>query len=391
MADFGDAPGRGLDRIPRRLARGPGLLPAEEKVGLQAMFSHRQGDTKLAAVETFGGNDQTLAAVRRGLSWFEAHQHADGYWSFNRFYNQEPGQNYSGQGSLQADAAATGFGLLPFLGDGHTHLAGDHQAAVRKALQWLVKHQRPDGDLSWHVEGKWLMYCHAIPAIAVCEAYGMTKDPDLQGPAQRAVDFIVKAQNKALGGWRYQPGVDSDTSVIGWQVMALKSAQMAALSVPDATLGGVRMWLDRVAGNGNERGQFRYQPNGKFTSAMTAEGLLCRQYLGADRTHPQLQAGAAYLLKHLPQNGQENSYYWYYGTQVMYHMQGDYWPQWNTALRDLLVRSQRKEGPLAGTWDPADQYEWQSGRIYGTSLRLLMLSVYYRHLPLYQVLERQPK
>ncbi len=233
------------------------------------------------------------------------------------------------------------------------------------------------------------MYCHAIPAIALCEAYGMTKDPDLQGPAQRAVDFIVKAQTKALGGWRYQPRVDSDTSVVGWQVMALKSAQMAALNVPDETLDGARAWLDRVAGHGNERGQFRYRPGEKFTSAMTAEGLLCRQYLGADRTHPQLQAGAAYLLKHLPRKGQENSYYWYYGTQVMYHMQGRYWPQWNAALRDMLVQGQRKDGPLAGTWDPADQYEWQAGRIYATALRLLMLSVYYRHLPLYQVLERQ--
>ena len=154
--------------------------------------------------QTFGGNDQTLAAVHRGLSWLEAHQHADGYWSFNRFYNQERGQQYGGQGSVQADAAATGFALLPFLGDGHTHLTGDHQAAVRKGLQWLVKHQKPDGDLSWHVGGNWLMYCHAIAAIAVCEAYGMTKDPDLQGPAQRAVDFIVKAQNSA-GRLCYHP------------------------------------------------------------------------------------------------------------------------------------------------------------------------------------------
>ena len=121
---------------------------------------------------------------------------------------------------------------------------------------------------------------------------------------------------------------------------------------------------------------------------MTAEGLLCTQYLGADRNSPQLQAGAAYLLQHLPKKGQQTSYYWYYGTQVMYHMQGDYWPKWNAALRDQLVQTQRKDGPLQGTWDPGDQWEWRGGRLYCTSLRLLMLSVYYRHLPLYQVLER---
>ena len=391
LADFGDALGRSPDRIPRRVARGPGMLPAEEKVGLQAMFSHRQGDTKREAVETFGGNVETVAAVHRGLSWLDAHQHADGYWSLNRFYNQEPGQRYTGQGSLRADAAATGFALLPFLGDGHTHLAGDHQAPVRNGLQWLVEHQKPDGDLSWQVSGNSRMYCHAIAAIAICEAYGMTKDANLQGPAQRAVDFIVKAQNKKLGGWRYQPVHESDMSVVGWQVMALKSAQMAALGVPDETLEGVRTWLDCVAGKGNQAGQFRYQPGGPFSPAMTAEGLLCMQYLGADRSHPQLQAGAAYLLKNLPKQGRENSYFWYYGTQVMYHLQGDYWPQWNAALRDLLVQSQRKDGPLAGTWDPVDGWEREAGRIYATSLRLLMLSVYYRHLPLYRSLERQPR
>ena len=121
---------------------------------------------------------------------------------------------------------------------------------------------------------------------------------------------------------------------------------------------------------------------------MTAEGLLCTQYLGADRNSPRLQAGAAYLLRHLPKKGQQSSYYWYYGTQVMYHMQGDYWPQWNAALRDQLVGTQVKNGPAGGDVGP----QRQLGRAGRPPIRhltaALMLSVYYRHLPLYQVLSR---
>jgi len=129
-------------------------------------------------------------------------------------------------------------------------------------------------------------------------------------------------------------------------------------------------------------------PRRRTVVELAGEGLLCAQYLGADRNSPRLQAGAKYLLRHLPKKGQQTSYYWYYGAQFMYHMQGDYWTKWNAALRDQLVLSQHKDGPMTGTWDAEDQWEQSGGRLYGTSLRLLMLTVYYRHLPLYQVLER---
>ena len=120
---------------------------------------------------------------------------------------------------------------------------------------------------------------------------------------------------------------------------------------------------------------------------MTAEGLLCLEYLGAPPGDPRLQSGVKYLLGHLPRKGQESSYYWYYGTQVMYHVQGDAWRQWNLALRDMLVETQIKTGHLAGTWDPADTWDQQAGRIYASSLRLLALEVYFRHLPLYRLSE----
>jgi hypothetical protein len=371
--------------IGRRRGLSSGLAPAEETIGLQAMFKAREGEKKKTAIVEHGGNELTIAAVSRGLGWLADHQHEDGHWSLNRFYKAKAKTNL-GPASYDNDGAATGLALLPFLGDGNTHLAGEHQQTVRKAVQWLVAHQKPDGNLSTLTSGNSHMYAHAIAAIALCEVYGMSKDQNLRAPAQRAVDFIVAAQSKKLGGWRYQPRNDSDTSVVGWQIMALKSAQMASLQVPTECLDLVRKWLATVEGKGTERGRFRYQLGREITLPMTAEALLCLQYLGAGRDDPQLQAGAAYLAANLPKKDGQTSYYWYYGTQVMYHMQGEHWPKWNNALREMLVTTQRKEGELAGTWDPKDQWENQGGRIYATSLRLLMLEVYYRHLPLYQVL-----
>ena len=373
--------------LPQRQPRSPGHFSMEENIGLEAMFSHRRGDVKREAVQEFGGSPQTVAGIRRGLDWLKRHQHADGFWSLDRFHNEEPGQNYAGRGWIHSDLAATGLALLPFLGDGHTHLSGEYTVTVRKGLEWLVKQQQSSGDLTAQSIGNPRMYAQAIGTIALCEAYGMSKAPELREPAQRAIDFIVKAQHRASGGWRYQPNEFADMSVVGWEVMALKSGQMANLNIPQASLDLVPTWLNQVEGKDREVGRFRYQPGRRLTPAMTAEALLCAQYLGADRNHPRLQAGAAFLLQHLPKKGQESSYYWYYATQVMYHMQGDYWKQWNAALRDLLVQTQRKDSPLSGTWDPSDQWEHQAGRIYATSLRLLMLEVYYRHLPLYQVLQ----
>jgi hypothetical protein len=119
------------------------------------------------------------------------------------------------------------------------------------------------------------------------------------------------------------------------------------------------------------------------TPAMTAEGLLCLEFLSEARRSPRLQSGADYLMKHLPQADQRHtSYYWYYATQALYHLQDDRWTTWNESLRKLLLDSQKKNGSTKGTWAAKDQWEQRGGRIYTTAIKLLMLEVEYRHLPL---------
>ncbi len=92
------------------------------------------------------------------------------------------------------------------------------------------------------------MYTHAQCAIALCEILSMTKDSRFYEPAQRAVAYCIDSQDKKGGGWRYDyPPTDSDTSVTGWFVMALKSAQMAQLDVPQEVFDNVTRYLDSAA------------------------------------------------------------------------------------------------------------------------------------------------
>ena len=395
----------GLSRSRTTGTAGPKLASASEIAGLikrsgpgpgavqsgpvSAGFSMRRPDIRREAVRKLGGNDASEKAVERGLKWLAAHQFAAGNWSSHKLNCKD--HECLGHGSFQADTAATGLALLAFLGAGHSHRSGEYQEEVGRGITWLVQSQKESGDLFvGGAEFVWL-YSHGMAAIALCEAYGMTKDPALKGPAQRSLDFIVAAQHPEFGGWRYRPRFESDTSVSGWQLMALKSGQMAGLNVPKSAYDGVSKWLDSVESK-SSRGRYSYHPSKPDTLAMTAEGLLMKQYLGAGRLDGSLTAGAGYLKQYLPRLEERDAYYWYYATQVMFHMQGDYWFQWNARIRDLLVNSQQKASGTAGSWAPESptKSKWgeAGGRHYVTCLNLLMLEVYYRHLPLYIELEK---
>jgi hypothetical protein len=346
----------------------------------------RQKEVRQRSVEQFGGTKASEAAVERGLDWLAAHQNPNGSWSLHSFHTNCKHPHCPDAGTVASDPAGTGLVLLPFLGAGHTHQGGKHRQPVARALQWLVGHQQADG--TWPAPGDARpMYGHGMASIALCEAYGMTRDPKLRGPAQKALDYIVRAQHAPTGGWRYRPNQAADTSVVGWQLMALKSGEMAGLAVPARAFEGVKRWLTSVEAKRPPGGLFGYQ-SANPTPAMTAQGLLCLQYLGARRDDPRMRAGTDYLLRNLPRPGAETSYYWYHATQVMYHMQGKPWKAWNDRLRDLLVRAQVVKGTQAGSWTPLDHREKPGGRLYATALRVLMLEVYYRHLPLYQQLEK---
>jgi hypothetical protein len=341
----------------------------------------REPGTKEALLGKYGGNGQSEDAVTRGLAWLAKQQDKKkGHWSLRGPYK-------SGALGRDIPESATAMALLAFQGAGHTHLRGDYQKEVGTGIDALLKMQAGDGNFfqGGGANNTWF-YAHAQCTMAVCELYGMTKDQKLRGPAVQAIKFLIESQDPELGGWRYLPRTDSDTSVTGWVVMAFQSARMAGLEVPSPVLMKIGEYLDKASEDGTLYG---YQVGTEPSLTMTAEGLLCRQYLGWRRDDPRLVAGAEQLLKYLPRYEDRDVYYWYYGTQMMHHMDGKYWAAWNGALRDMLVKNQEMTGADKGSWDPGgkDPDRWanlgQGGRLYTTCLSLYMLEAYYRHLPIY--------
>ena len=355
--------------------------------GVERGFLVRDPRLRVEVVTQEGGTTLTEAAVARGLRWLANHQNSDGSWSLAGF-RQAGNCDCDGDGHYHGRSPGTALAMLPFLGAGQTHLAGKYRGTVSRGLRWMIENQQPDGDLRAGSAGNEGMYTHGQAAIVLCEAYAMTGDEALRAPAQKAIDFIVAAQYRD-GGWRYRPGPRSqqgDTSVVGWQLMALQSARAANLTIPDETWGMADLFLDSVQHHDGAR--YSYLAGGGPTHVMTAEALLCRMYLGWAHDKPGLSAGIRWLAdEHLPSDRQPNFYYWYYGTQVLHHHGGPEWDEWNLAMRDILCKRQRTRGHLAGSWDPAGDHAAAGGRIFVTSLAICTLEVYYRHLPIFRQIE----
>ena len=160
---------------------------------------------------------------------------------------------------------------------------------------------------------------------------------------------------------------------------------MAGLNVDRQVVYKVGSYLDTVQTQGGAA--YGYTSPGAMRS-MTAVGLLCRQYLGWGPKNPILGAGIENLKKNLPVLGMDDIYYYYYATQVMHFFGGDDWDKlWNPKMRDLLIDSQdvSPSKERSGSWAPDNQLTGRAGgRLTSTSLSLLTLEVYYRHLPLYK-------
>lgn len=339
----------------------------------------RQEGMKKSLLAGYGGTAETQAAVELGLEWLARQQQKDGSWSLVG--------PYANGATDENRVAATAMALLAFQGNGNTHRGGRFQTNVSRGWNWLYKKQDADGNFYSEGPNYHRFYTNGQCAIAICELYAMTQDKQFREPAERVIAFLLKSQSP-LGGWRYSPASDSDVSVTGWIVMALQSARMGGLKVPDDNLKRIERFLDGVALSGGSR--YPYQRGEEPRLAMTAEALLCRQYLGWQRSDRRLIEGLDWITKEenlVDYERNRDVYYWYYAAQACHHMEGQHWKRWNERMRQAVPEHQVRTGKEAGSWDPMkptmDEWGPNGGRLYVTCLSIYLLEVYYRHLPLY--------
>jgi hypothetical protein len=373
------------------------------------------------AVSMFGGTPSSEAAVEAALDWLTRHQAADGGWGFNHSFAQ--GCDCKNSGSSEGRTGATGAALLTYFGAGYTFADGPRAETIRRGLQFLLKSLNVDqagyADLKGGDPGNGGIYQHGLATAALCEALAIDRvlmrmiqkdknvrfiDPDgneikykdlknlgdvLQNACQLTINYLVFHQDPNGGGWGYQPKSAGDTSILGWQVMALISGRSEKVETPSATWNGINSYLKAVS---SESG-YAYRTGMAPAKSTTAIGLLCRMYTGATRSDTQLKNSVMYLSTQGPSLGE--MYYNYYATQAMFAW-GDekseggqkLWTQWNDKARDMLVGLQGKTGHEKGSWISTGHAE--GGRHFATCLAAMTLEIYYRKLPVYQRLSLEP-
>ena len=326
----------------------------------------------------------TGSAISRALRWLaQAQDKKTGGWDVKRW----------GGSSQDSATGVSGLALLAFLSSGCNDVhPRRYTKTVRTAVEFLISQQRSQGS-----ERGWFgarMYTQGICTMALSEASVLLRNPRLKREARRAaqngIDYIV-ARQADHGGFGYT-GPGTDTSVTGWQVMAIKSAEFAGLRVPKSATTRTENFLQAsLASDGST--PYRFSPSGGSatgTQRMTAVSLTARLFMGHKRDAEDCVRQVRWLVKdgqHLKiASAGADLYHIYYTSMAMFHTGGKHWRAWSKTFNAGVRARQVKVGPDKGSWPVAGSpYGPHGGRVYTTAMACLSLEVYIKHLPLYKM------
>ena len=334
------------------------------------------------------GDANTEGAVLKALRWLKKTQGANGAWS----------------GTI----ANTALAVLAYLAHGETPASKEFGQTVQNAIQYLIDAQttNADGEATYRgVDGN--EYATLIATYALCEAYGMTRNPNAKIAALKGMERIVNNQGPT-GGWDYKMKKTStrdDMSYEGWALQAIKAGKMAGLH-PDGLDECIKKAIKCLKTRNFRNNGFNYTAGGNPTG-LTATGCLCMQLLGY-MNEPEVKASLETmrawkptfeskekLTPGGPTPGAAPQYYCYYAAQCKYQAgmcagaapeNVKTWQEWNAAMKALYPPSittlqDTIEGPDG---KPKAIGYWKQGYnnvTMGTCLVALQLMVYYRYLP----------
>ena len=370
------------------------------------------------------GDAATEAAVMKALRWLKATQEPDGSWGTKPEFGLKRGMD---------KAAGAGFAILTYLAHGETPASKEFGPTVQKALDYLINSvyvvKDKNGKLAKDPNGNTPYirmsgaggseYGFLIGTYALCEAYGMTKNPNAREAAEKTLGRIISGQT-ATGGWNYnmarvtKDGPD-DISFGGWAMQAIKAGKMAGIHLP-----GMEECIKKAVNclkkrNYSEKAGFVYRATTNHkggTGGLAGVGCLAMQLLGyakekevanALNVMRDWQPSLDKVYSYAPGKPENAQYYCYYAAQCKYQagMCKDatpanftLWKKWNAEMKALYTKAiitvtdksgqpvtvkdpAGKDRPI-GRWENKDHYNYD---VMGTCLAALQLMVYYRYLP----------
>ena len=347
------------------------------------------------------GDAMTEDAVLKALRWLKKTQNSNGSWSPSPVSN-------------------TGLAILAYLAHGETPASVEFGQTVQRAMQFLIdsigkKKDKSGNEVVTFKGADGNEYATLIATYALCEAYGMTRNPNTKIVAEQTLQRIVDNQGPT-GGWDYgmnKTSTRDDMSYAGWALQALKAGKMAGMH-PKGIDECIKKAIKCLKTRNFRNGGFNYTAGGSPTG-LTATGCLAMQLLGYMNEKevkesletmrlwkPSFTGAKGKLTEVLPNHNPQ--YYCYYAAQCKYQAgmcQGatpanlKTWQEWNVAMKALYPRTiitlpETIDGPdgkprKIGYWRMVAEETCKSGGdTMATCLCALQLMVYYRYLPTMQ-------
>jgi tetratricopeptide (TPR) repeat protein len=296
-------------------------------------------------------------------------------------WNRMPaGHTHSGRLEADSDIGVTSMALLCFIcADEGPEKDGPYREVVRRAIDWLAALVDRNGNFGDRFSG----YEQSVATLVLSEVLARNRTPELEAAVTRAVQCLEAAQDRTGGGWRYRPHDVADTSVTCWAALALRAAEHAGVKVDKATWGAVRVLVDSVS---DPDGNTRYMASHKRAGpGMIASGLFLRLMLGEKPTTPRnLEATRlTAAIADTPVNAHD-AYATYYAALALYQVGGQTWREFNPKVRDSTVAAQTGgTGCERGSWKNGGYWLSQDVTL-STAFAVLTLETYYRYLPVHE-------
>ncbi len=327
-------------------------------------------EDRLARLKENGGTAECEEAVLKGLRWLKSKQNPDGSWGTSN------------------KGAMTGLVLLAYFGHCETPESNEFGQSCLLGIVYLVNTgTKNNGILTTNIASQAAPYEHAIATYALGEATTFCQElhsklPALLEVTEKAGQLIIDNQNEN-GGWAYGyskiKGGHTDSSVVGWQLQALKACSHTSIKYKGMDTA-VKNGLAYLSSLQNENGAFGYNSTAP-RAGLTGVGVLSFQMWDKGKLK-EVRNGVKYIKDNMKlewNTADSDLYAHYYASQAMMQAGDNNWKSYNRDFRDQLLENQNPDG----SWKApafAGHGQTAANDIYRNTLCVLMLEVYYRFL-----------